>query len=266
MAVTTAMAHQFRAGDQVLRAHVAGADSPGRPGVVLVHGYPSGPAGTAGAVSAMPELADRIAASMGFVAISPCLRGMAPSKGDFSIRGWIEDVHGAVAELRRIASPSAVWLAGFGTGGALSLCAAADDVSVAGVAALASPADFDDWASNPKRLFEHAREVGITTVAPSARAIDGWSRDLRASKAVEAAQRLAPRALLVVHGSDDEVVPNLDARAIADAHTDAELRMLSGAGHRLRHDPRAVAILLGWLDRQRLAAVPRPQPTPGQPD
>jgi acetyl esterase/lipase len=31
----------------------------------------------------------------------------------------------------------------------------------------------------------------------------------------------------------------------------AELRIVSGAGHRLRHDPRAVAILLGWLDRER---------------
>ena len=30
----------------------------------------------------------------------------------------------------------------------------------------------------------------------------------------------------------------------------AELRILPGAGHRLRHDPRAIAVLLGWLDRQ----------------
>jgi uncharacterized protein len=29
-----------------------------------------------------------------------------------------------------------------------------------------------------------------------------------------------------------------------------DLRLLSGAGHRLRHDPRAVAALLGWLGRQ----------------
>ncbi|MDX6234670.1 MAG: hypothetical protein QOH68_3788, partial [Nocardioidaceae bacterium] len=28
-------------------------------------------------------------------------------------------------------------------------------------------------------------------------------------------------------------------------------RLVNGAGHRLRHDPRAIAILLGWLDRQR---------------
>ena len=31
-----------------------------------------------------------------------------------------------------------------------------------------------------------------------------------------------------------------------------ELRLVNGAGHRLRHDPRAVAVLLGWLERQTL--------------
>ena len=59
--------------------------------------------------------------------------------------------------------------------------------------------------------------------------------------------------MLVVHGTDDESVPQFDARVLADAHGDAELRMIAGAGHALRHDPRAMAILLGWLDRQRTA-------------
>ncbi|MDQ1373151.1 MAG: uncharacterized protein QOJ09_489, partial [Actinomycetota bacterium] len=45
----------------------------------------------------------------------------------------------------------------------------------------------------------------------------------------------------------------LDARQLADAADGAvELRVLAGAGHRLRHDPRAIAVLLGWLDRQTL--------------
>jgi hypothetical protein len=45
-------------------------------------------------------------------------------------------------------------------------------------------------------------------------------------------------------------VPALDARALADCHGDASLRIIQGAGHRLRHDPRAIAVLLGWLERQ----------------
>jgi putative redox protein len=64
---------------------------------------------------------------------------------------------------------------------------------------------------------------------------------------------LAPRPLLVLHGTEDESVPDFDARVVADAHAAAELRIVQGAGHQLRHDPRAIAVLLGWLDRQRHA-------------
>ena len=41
-----------------------------------------------------------------------------------------------------------------------------------------------------------------------------------------------------------------DARELADAaDASAELRVLAGAGHMLLHDPRAIALLLGWFDR-----------------
>jgi putative redox protein len=62
---------------------------------------------------------------------------------------------------------------------------------------------------------------------------------------------VAPRPLLVLHGSDDESVPLFDARVLGDGHGAAELRIISGAAHDLRNDPWAVAILLGWLDRER---------------
>jgi uncharacterized protein len=54
-----------------------------------------------------------------------------------------------------------------------------------------------------------------------------------------------------MHGSDDTTVPVSDARALADAAGfEADLRVIAGAGHRLRHDPRAVAALMGWMERQ----------------
>jgi len=250
---------RFTSGSLNLVGHLAGvtATGPLRPAVVIVHGYPSGPSGTAGAVSAMPELADRIASEMGFVAFSPCLRGMQGSQGAFSIKGWKNDIHAAVDHVRSTARVSGVWLVGFGTGGALAICAGADDTSIGGVAALAAPADFDDWATNPRQLYEHAREVGIVSMDATPALLDDWAREMRLTKAVDGAQKLRPRPLLVVHGSDDDLVPDFDARVIADAHTAAELRLLDMAGHRLRHDPRAMAVLLGWLDRQRDAAVPR---------
>jgi uncharacterized protein len=57
----------------------------------------------------------------------------------------------------------------------------------------------------------------------------------------------------VLHGSDDPEVVADEARALADAaRPSSELRVVYAAGHRLRHDPRAIAALLGWLDRQAL--------------
>ncbi len=37
--------------------------------------------------------------------------------------------------------------------------------------------------------------------------------------------------------------------AAAGEDADVELRILFGAGHRLRHDPRAIAVLVGWASR-----------------
>ena len=57
--------------------------------------------------------------------------------------------------------------------------------------------------------------------------------------------------MLLLHGDEDESVPASDSRQLAEAHGTAEMRVLNGAGHRLRHDPRAVSVLMGWLDRQQ---------------
>lgn len=253
------MEERFGSGSLELVGHLAGAVDTGplRPAVVLIHGYPSGPAGTAGAVSAMPELADRIANDMGFVAFSPCLRGIGGSQGSFSIKGWQADIEASIVHVKDAARVSGIWLVGFGTGGALAICAGAEDDSVRGVAALAAPADFDDWAGNPRQLHRHAVDAGIVSDEATPALLDGWSREMRLTRAVDGAARLRPRPLLVLHGSDDDLVPAFDARVLADAHTAAELHLLEGGGHRLRHDPRAMAILLGWLDRQRHAALRR---------
>jgi putative redox protein len=165
--------------------------------------------------------------------------------------GWIEDLRGAAAHLQATEGVRQVWVAGFGTGGALAICAAAKDPSIRGVAAISTPADFDDWASHPRRLLQHARDVGVIRSPNFPPSFDQWAREIREVRAVACAPEIVPRPLLVLHGSDDDVVPVFDARVIADAHGQADLRIVEGGPHQLRHDPRAVAVLLGWLDRQR---------------
>lgn len=248
------MEHRFPSSGNLLAAHLARppmrADVTEVPAVVLAHGYPSDVSAAAVAASTLPELGDRIAAEMGWLALTLAFRGCGDSEGSFSLGGWLDDLRAAVDHLHATEAVRGVWLVGFGTGGALSICAAGTDPHIRGVATLGAPADFDDWASHPKRLLEHAREVGMIKDPSFPADLDAWSRELKDLRAVAFAPQLAPRPLLVVHGSDDDLVPAFDARVLVDAHGDAELRIMNGAGHRLRHDPRAVAVLLGWLDRQ----------------
>lgn len=245
--------HPVRSGDLQLVGHLArprGRSSAGRPGLVLTHGLPPATAGAADAGNDLPDLADRIATGLGWIVLAVRLRGAGGSQGDFSLGGWRQDVAAGLTSLRAQPDVRGTWLAGFGTGAALAVVVGAGDRAVRGVAALAGPADFDDWAAHPRRLLQHAREIGIISTPGFPRQPELWSREMREVKPVAEARRLAPRPLLLVHGDEDEAVPVFDSRVMADAHGQAELRIISGAGHQLRHDPRAIAVLLGWLDRQ----------------
>lgn len=228
-----------------------------QPGLVIAHGFPAEAGGGINSTASYPELADRVATEAGWAVLAYSSRGIGASEGNFSLAGWRRDLEGAVAHLRESVPCDGVWIMGFGTGGALALEVGANDEEIAGVAAVAIPADFRDWARNPRKLLLLAREMGVVRDEGFPDNIDHWAEDLGQLSAAKAAPRLAPRELFVVHGSDDNVVPVFDARAVADAHGTADLRIIPGAGHHLRHDPRAIAVLLGWLDRQRNVLLSR---------
>lgn len=239
-----------------LRGHLARAETRAtgrRHGLVLCHGFPSGPRGAANSAETYPDLADRLATEAEWVVLSFNFRGTGDSEGDFSLGGWLNDLRAAIDFLLAQDDVDGVWLCGFSTGGALAICAAAEDERVQGVATMAAPADFDEWADDPERFLAYAREVGVIRSADFPSDKSKWAAELRDTRASSAAGKIPPRPLLVVHGSEDDVVSVLEARQLADAADGSvELRVLTGAGHRLRHDPRAIAVLLGWLDRQVL--------------
>ncbi|MDG1265020.1 MAG: hypothetical protein P8O03_01730 [Ilumatobacter sp.] len=58
-------------------------------------------------------------------------------------------------------------------------------------------------------------------------------------------------ACVLVGEAVDGFLAFWSASPVVNAHGSAEFRLLPGAGHRRRHGPRAIAILLGWLDRMR---------------
>ena len=221
------------------------------PGVILCHGFPIGPLDARQSAGTFPQVIDRMANEVGCAALTFTFRGCGASEGDFSLQGWVDDLRAAIDHLVAIGNVDSVWLVGTNTGGALALCVAADDPRVNGCVSLSGRADFDDWAEQPRRFLEHARDIGAIRRAGFPQNFDEWSRELRRFRPIDAAGRFAPRPLMVLHGDDDESVPTADARALAEAHGSAELRIIAGAGHRLRHDPRVLAVLFGWLDRER---------------
>jgi putative redox protein len=249
-----AMKGTFRSGASILACHltVPNGTTPGhRPAVILCHGFPIGPIDARRSGGTFPQLIDRVAHDLGYVGMAFNFRGTGMSEGDFSLQGWIDDLRTAIDYVVAETLPSDIVLMGTNTGGSIAICVAADDPRVRSAALLSPRADFDDWADHPRRFLEHARDIGAIKTPGFPPSFDEWSRAFRRFRPIECARRFAPRPLLVMHGDDDESVPTTDARQLATAHGSAELSLLSGAGHRLRHDPRAIAVLLGWLDRVR---------------
>jgi pimeloyl-ACP methyl ester carboxylesterase len=246
---------RFQAEGLSLSAHLARPPGGGGTnGLVLCHGFPSGPRGAATAGQTYPEFAERVAAELGWVVLTFNFRGTGASDGQFSLGGWLTDLRAAVDTLLSIDGVTDVWLAGFGEGGSLAICTAGEDERVQGVAAFAAPSEFEEWASDPERFLAHAREIGVIRDAAFPLDREGWVRELREIKPLALIGKVPPRPLLLVHGDVDAVVVPAHVRELADAAEGyADVRLLNGAGHRLRHDPRAVAALLGWLTRQGAA-------------
>lgn len=248
------MKGQFIVDDNTLKAHIASSPSATsaekHPGVVVAHEFPTLTSGSS-STATMSALAEHIATETGFSVLVFAARGMQGCEGNFSLDGWRRDLVGAVDFLADSTDCENIWIIGFGTGGALGIRVAAADGRVRGVASVAAPADFSYWASNPRKILVWGRKVGVIHDEDFPASLNSWAAQLREHNTIESAQKLGDKDLLVIHGNDDELVPVLDARAIASVHPKPELHTIKGAKHHLRHDPRVIAILLGWLERQR---------------
>jgi pimeloyl-ACP methyl ester carboxylesterase len=243
---------RIHSGELFLRGHLARpmGEERGWRALVLCHGFPTGPRGGADSGHSYPALAERLSAATGWTVLTFNFRGTGESEGDFSLAGWMVDLRAAIDHVLDLKGVSEAWLAGFDLGGALAICAAGENETVCGAASFGAPADFEDWAADPASLAKQCRRLGIIRAKGFPDDPGGWARELVELRPLALIGKIPPRPVLVVHGADDDEVSVMDARALADAGDGrVDLRVLPGAGHRLRHDPRAVAVLLGWMAR-----------------
>lgn len=220
--------------------------------LVLCHGIPlSRPDPTD---AGYPALARGISAA-GYATLFVNLRGTGDSGGDFSVGGWYRDLEAVMAFAGSPAVAGrfpALTIAGFSAGGSLAIRYVAEHGSVAGLAAFAAPAEFASIFPRDHlfAFLELARDVGIIRRRDFPPDPFEFYRELEDNAAIDFVERVSPVPLLLVHGDEDELVPPDEGGRLFDsAREPKELVVLPGGGHRLRHDPRSLECLLGWLGR-----------------
>lgn len=224
--------------------------APPGPVLVLCHELPLQKGAAKDVARTYPALADRLSRESGFRVAVGAFRGAGGSEGDFSADGWLQDLRFLVDH--EVGPDGAAWLVGFDLGGSLALRVAAEDERIRGVGCLAAPADPGVLASDPEALVARCRASGVIQSGDFPADPRTWAMELTALRPLEAARRLGQRPLLLVHGSDDREVPAAAAHGISEMATGpVDLRIVPGAGHWMRADPRVVATLIGWVERQR---------------
>jgi fermentation-respiration switch protein FrsA (DUF1100 family) len=218
------------------------------PTVCTCHGIPAG----------APDPNDRGYASLaeylcsnGLAVLIFNFRGTGESGGSLDILGWTRDLGAMIDYLCTLPEldKSRLSLLGFSGGAAVSVYVAAKDKRVSSVAAGACPAEFGLWTrQEPQSLVDHFRDIGAirdNDFPPSPRQ---WLDGFKIVKPIDYIARISPRPLLLVHGDQDETVSVSDAhRLYAQAGEPKRLAIVEGAGHRLRRDEQAMAIVLDWL-------------------
>jgi uncharacterized protein len=227
----------------------AGACAPDDPRglVILLHGIPSinppDPDDTG-----YPGLAARLA-DEGWGAAWADMRAVRASPGFFSIEGWVRDAIATVNAARSIDGFAGVRtaLVGSSAGGSVSVEAVRRGAPVDALALLAAPAHWVSFAGDAHDALSRITVQAGMKVAPEVEADPTeWASEFeRMSTEDSIAQVKVPT--LILHGSEDDVVPVDHAHRLAAKAPKADLRILEGAGHQLRRVPEAYDALVGWL-------------------
>jgi putative redox protein len=221
------------------------------PTLILCHGIPAKVKGPDD--RGYPLLAERFCRE-GFLVLIFNFRGAGLSEGNFDILGWARDLEKGLNTLylRPEADRKRIYLMGFSGGAAVAICVAAQHKEVAAVVSCASPAEFRDisTAKGLEDFLVHAREVGIVKSPDFPRSMDEWKKSFKMVRPIDWIDRIPPRPLLLIHGTQDDVVRVGHARRLYEkVKGKAEIFMIEGAGHRLRVEEKAINKAMEWLKK-----------------
>ena len=197
-------------------------------------------------------LAERIC-RRGFAVLIFNFRGTGASDGNLDILGWTKDLKAVIDYLCTLpeVDRSRLSLLGFSGGAAVSVYVASQDNRVSSIVTCACPAEFTFFTEvdNSQSIIDHFRDISTIRDKDFPHSIEEWLNGFRLVSPIKYVAGIAPRPLLLVHGSQDEVVEVSHAHRLYDrAGEPKQLIIVDGAEHRLRQNKRAMAIVLGWLE------------------
>ncbi len=169
-------------------------------------------------------------------------RGCGESGGSLAettVGQRVADLRAVVESMRaHPAINGRVALLGSSLGGYVSLFVANQDFKVKAVAAWATPANLDDLAERPDRVREQG--LGDTFIA-----------ELKEGQYLRAP--VGTRYCLVIHGDQDELVPQEHGRRLFEAALNPrQLEVIPGGNHQLTdaaHRREAIRLSLDWVGR-----------------
>jgi len=198
-----------------------------------------------------PLLAESIC-RQGFAVFIFNFRGCGASGGNFDILGWTRDLTAAIDYLCTLPEVNTAHLSllGFSGGAAVSVYVASRDKRVSSIVTCACPAEFTllTKVDNPPSLVDHFRSIGTFRDKDFPYSIEEWLDSFRLVNPIKHIAGIAPRPLLVVHGSQDETVEVSHAHKLYDmAGEPKQIIIVDGAGHRLRQNESAMTVVINWL-------------------
>jgi len=222
------------------------------PTVCICHGIPANIADPGD--EDYPLLAERICRE-GFAILIFNFRGTGASSGNFDMLGWTRDLKAVIDYLCTLPEVDRSYLSllGFSGGAAVSLHVASQDKRISSVVACACPAEFAFFneIDNPQPVIDHFRHIGAIRDNNFPYSAEEWFSGFRLVSPIKYVAEIAPRPLLLVHGSKDETVEISHAyRLYEKAKEPKQLIIVDGAEHRLRQNDKAMAAVLDWLKYQ----------------
>ncbi len=198
-----------------------------------------------------PLLAERICRE-GFAVLIFNFRGTGASGGNLDILGWTRDLKAVIDYLYALpeVDRSHLSLLGFSGGAAVSVYVASQDRRATSVVTCACPAEFTFFTrvDNPSSIVDHFRSIGAIRDKDFPNSTEEWLNGFKLVRPVKYVAGIAPRPLLLVHGSQDETVEVSHAHRLYDkAGEPKQIIIVDGAGHRLRQNDQAMAVVFDWL-------------------